>query len=1138
MAPTTDSNFSLNLVNQNDTGYHRSCIDLAYNHGLLVKGNRGYCPVTGCSDGKSSHNTNASYSEYGFYCFRCEESGNYHRLKDLLGVETIFREQPQKPRVPRKKGRAIKVASGFHELNGSSRYKEHRQNELFKFAHEIRGWSEDFAHKASSSPGVAYAIPAFKNVKCSSAGALARSSYLLPIIFALRCVRGYVRSVAYKWNGVGERPEPAQRFLSNERAGWSQEQGLISYGNIRSWVKRALEGETVFICEGATDWWAAETLTRIDRAGAAIGARSAGDLSKLTILAYEELKRKKADPSKINIVLIPDHDGNKEESHSSYRLGERKMREASEYLRGIGKIWWVDVPEDENGCGDLSDVACGAKDSAQALRDLFKTAQILHRPPVEIADAEPELVRILRQATSETLESAENLGIVVVPPSVGKTRSFLQLAAELALEGKKIVFGLPNIDLALEKKKEFEEIFPNSEIRTELYKGALKHCPLMGQGDEETKQGIQRNYAHGGRRKLCGIEYEKCPLASTCDGFCYPTLHSGVVTFCSHQMARFLVGDKPDEDTLVILDESPARLETIAVSRASLLSLIEAPVAKAWAKRHLHEGLSLKELIENLAKDFDAISEKHKGKFSLYRPLFEILQAPENTIDYQSLFDTVFGSQTKPPWGYPSPAEVRSGAKDHPDPIAWKALNSIREILKTVEDEAHIEESFKFNSVRFSPDGDGWSIEERKTIILPKAPTIILDATGENISEEWEWASKLNGKDIYWYRLDVVGDIPASAFHVQTKALQTSKLYHRTPTDLVWYERSPGAIQNSLYTPLKGRKPGVLGILTHKAVRLALEGKPAFEGRELYPQEKRIANILNELKERGWEIILGHFGLDNKGGNKFAKVDVFIRLGDPKPNLGAISMDAAFMGLDIRSLSDDRRQVEDVQGIHRSRYMVRRRAGEAPVHLIAVGEFAPSLPRVVWKPHRLKPGAHAPTIQSMDLINQLEEHCTYAGGLSVVGFLKSSDTNTPKTTLRRAVQRIARKKNWRPWTVGGWAIWAPTALDAELYYEMFEANDWTLKQKTVAGHLEQTEANPSSILNPGLQDGACSLKRRMGFGEGVRGVGGEILCEMRGEKVVFESDKYFDRNDFHQNAESIFNKELFREILPLGDPSL
>lgn len=1060
--------------------------DLAYRHGLKPQraGSRirFFCPfcVQDAAARRKGRTASAAANIDGnpWICFRasCGATGNSRTLAAHLG-EYIpspgdgdsapwipVRPPPPKPQPTGHK--LLDVDAAWQELIAAT-HPESVQRIVRWATAPDRRWPDD----------VAQAVAQFDDIACPMQGEgggklgrrLVREAERIGrrLLIPIRCERGIVRTVARRWAADGGLP-PGRKSMSlpSSVVGSSEDWGGVwCYGSIPEAVEAARAGEPIYVVEGGPDYLAtAGCLAVSNEPGAVLGLYNTTTARKLAEALSQSLGE--ANVIAPRVVLVPDI--NLPAEGEEHGAGMQAALQVADILRGRAGVFLCELPTTiDSQTADVSDhlAAHGVGD----LVALLRTPRCLWQAPVSIEEAAAEMAsrfeRAILESTQRTSFGRRTVVVFQVPPGAGKTWTALGAAARVVsgdlpipVNGRKprgwpdhidwppqqrsVTFALNSHELAEEKERELAEISAHTPS-THLY-GLLTHCHFADK--------VSDVYPSVGRRGVCGPvgdPDQRCPMAATCPGAQEPQARRGEVTFVPHAIGGRLKAD------LVIIDESPGVVATTTISGETIATLYACRlIQRVLTWRRFQNSAAgdaaahLSDLVSPLARRH--ASEASSGNIDPFprrisgQDLVDLIDSDQLLHDF---LRTGYADDAKKP-PVPFPAEVRTGfhaGNYMPSRPAFNAMRSLAAYYARLKGEADEEpdplrvDGFDIDgrpveppkpvcAIRLDTDGS-WHIEVRSVKPLPKAPVIILDATGDLTLDEWQAAYP--DRRVVMRSLEVQGAAPASATHAKCAA----GFSRRSMLDATGFVRDEAAPRICRALDLLAEKvravkprtpdgpPAKIGLLTYKVVADALSGvEPASVmggGMRLYQHMQGLESRGFRFKGEFDETLVGWFGRHDRGTNSFQGVDGFAVIGDPVGNLGDIGADAFLLGLDGDRIAGARTAATCRQAIARARHI--RRDADDRVVLMFAGRSPPSVPGVVWRPEEMQDGVI--TSVSTAHLAELCYHAARVHGCLSVPIVQRLDREgtpwekldvsaIPRARLQRTVKKVAQTIGW------------------------------------------------------------------------------------------------------------------------------
>ncbi len=1048
---------------------------LASSHGLKpVRSGRRvrfYCPLCDQAGEKRSKGRTTSVDiteeHHPWKCWRgsCGVTGTARTLAAILGefIDEPERHQPIRRPAPLPKPaprtRFLDVGEAWDQLVQAAT--PAAMDRVVRWGRLQRGWPGDIAEVVSHLDDVA--LPSPDEVGGRGGRRLFREGDRmgLHLLVAIQNHLGQIVSASRRWAGFGQRRPggPKAATLSTKVTGPSDRWGSSwAYGSLTDAVDAAERGEPVYFVEGAPDYLAGTALLTVSgQQGAVVGwynTTTAKGLTRHFVTALSE--RGLIAP---RVVLIPDIDRG--------GVGLRVAKECAGILRGRAGVAMVELPADEDGSADLSAhlAAHGIEDTLARLR----TANPLFPAPVSLqrsaSEMEAILGRAIIEASNRTSHDRRTIVLVQVPAGVGKSTRMLIDAARVASgeipiiyngrrpkawpaaswppRERRVVFASPDHEECEAKMQGLPAGTPARHIY-----GALHYCQFAEKVDSV--------FPSVGRRGICGKGYaeeQQCPHLKTCPGAKDPEAYMGDVTFVPHA----LVGSSTLKADLFVVDESPSVDVTTVATAAEVATLFAhtgLPRVKRWRRETNPEAADaaqlLCDLVQPLANAHAAeVSRGTRDPYSLHLFGEELAKALGMSPHLEPLLDAGFCKGAVPP-PVPFPTEARAGVHGGafmPSRPAFEVMRALREYhgrlvgkvpdpdaddpLRVVDQDGSAVGRPRLPIVAIRLDTDGtWCLEARKVKKLPKAPVLVLDATGDDVLAHWRAAYP--DRRVVMRSLDVQGTAPATAIHLSSPGFTRRSMLAPTGAPRpVAVPRIRQALETLAqrtrghHPRFAGGAPTRLGIITHKPIADVLNG----EGPHAHSTAgAELRNAVLDLIRRGFDVMVGYFGRHDRGTNAFQAVDGLAMIGDPVGNLSDVAMRAQLLGLDAETMSRQLTAATCKQAIARARHIRRGTEGaaEGRAVLMFAGREAPEVPGVVWTEGRLKEGA--PQQQTTVRLYDLLHHIAGTEGVLGVKVAERFDpTGTPlegfdvskvsRSTLARTLKRVAVARRFKSYRV-------------------------------------------------------------------------------------------------------------------------
>ena len=614
--------------------------------------------------------------------------------------------------------------------------------------------------------------------------------------------------------------------------------------------------------------------------------------------------------------------------------------------------------------------AC-SKDPRHAVR-LITGAPFRFPPPVDVQQAGPVIADDLRAAIRRCGVSAGRQPLVIyqVDPGAGKSRQALEAAADVAAgriplpwngrrprgvsqeawppPTRRVAFALSSLALAEEKFNDLGVLRPEAERA--FLKGALEHCRFRTQ--------VEQVYPSVGRRGICGApgSESRCPEADHCPGAREPEAEAGAVTVCSHAMVRHLKVD------LAVVDEAPGVVDLAAVTQHEVESLFAGgltPRAATWRNELNPDAVDAARLFVDAANEASTAFRAQAGRGAVDPypvwvsgdELHALLESREHLL---RLLSVGYAPEAEEP-PVPSPQQARAGLQAErwlPSRLAFRAL---RELAAWVERRRAPKDPLAgaarppVPTLRLDPEGE-WVLEVRRVLTLPDAPVLLLDATGDLALPEVEAAYP--DRHVTLVARRVQGATPLDAIHLRSRSVRRKHLLDATgaprPAAAARFRSALRVAARAIRQGGYSRERAAVGVLTYKPLAEVL-GRDVSTGQG--EGALALATLPQVLALDGIDIATGYYGRDDRGTNRYERVDALVVIGEPTPNLGAVAADCELLGLDPAPVVRARAEATLVQAIHRARHS--RRRGDERAVLVYVGETPPAVPGLEWRTREL-----------------------------------------------------------------------------------------------------------------------------------------------------------------------------------------
>lgn len=511
------------------------------------------------------------------------------------------------------------------------------------------------------------------------------------------------------------------------------------------------------------------------------------------------------------------------------------------------------------------------------------------------------------------------------------------------------------LNLAEEAAALAREISPATPVR--VLRGALHDCKIAAEyrsqlraGDEAAElllNNLAHAYAEGGRVGLCGRPDDPtqlCEHYENCPGAARPTVAPGELIVATLDLAPHL---KLPEETVSYVDESPrAWRPEESLGAADLLTLREqggtcprcagraglgghhSPQA-CWSRR-FHAGGDAGGALTKLSEILAILPHTHPAgehaRYLLPRELSLAALDPAGALaalgaaavaeeeraaktrERRGRFKLVGAGPENRFAAPPAALPVVARAGERPQIPSRAAHRLLLDFSAAAAKGAWPEDV----GVRVEPDGTATFVRWGR-VRLPPGAVIALDATASSNATQWDALARQNGRrGARIQELSLIGGAP-TALHVRTTTLRTASLFTRTRDGkLRWGARAVGAFRKvaaELEDATTGWREASelrLGILAKKPVarllRAALhDGVDVSEYRsDRHAQavlDDRLVARLHAIEDAGGKVVIGHYGADDVGSNRFKKCNFMLLMGAPTAEMGAAKAELEMLGV-------------------------------------------------------------------------------------------------------------------------------------------------------------------------------------------------------------------------------------------------
>lgn len=661
----------------------------------------------------------------------------------------------------------------------------------------------------------------------------------------------------------------------------------------------------------------------------------------------------------------------------------------------IINVWDLgrDEPYDQRGDLDTYDLADWLKERGDgaSLDELMGSRHIIvktnenddKRRPFLLGKARSIVPDSIRESIGNVVKPhkrGESLGLIIVPPGVGKSAAALEVAAEIAdgqspvgipvsgsapdegddASKRRVAFLMSNHLLCDEKRRDFDSLYYRGGCGTPSLhiKGMLKEC-AYATGRSGVMTSVFKSMR--GKDQVC----EGCDRIRTCKGYMPDKPEFGSVAF-AHYDANL------DVD-LAFYDEDPG-IETMRVlEMPELLSLAQPGrsrsakvLFKSWEGRNPEARdivTALHTAIVKAAVESGANNSKYEKNLNPAM-VKEIVDSCGLTM---SEIMRGFSDDISRPH-LPSPAEIRSGGNAVTEMVSPFAWDVVRDLLRWAypkyfagTDDGITDLDDGLNGTSSEPVKFDVHAYPRPFIVIGgganhyriemrdlrefKVPSIVLDATAVHHLDRWKRAHEM----LEVHQINVAPNFPLKSIW-----LRSSSMNRKAAIEGSHVSPSCGGDLRDIFDRMLEMSPELksgdtIGIITHKRIAEAT-GKygdvsdPSWSDKRKAEAERKAAPVkaaVDHLESLGFKIKVGHYFRDERGTNAFEEVDAFLILGDPYPSIAESERRAHQFDLDGEEIQRSEMRSIIVQAIARSRFAVRHRGHELKL-LLYCGNFNPS----------------------------------------------------------------------------------------------------------------------------------------------------------------------------------------------------
>jgi hypothetical protein len=615
--------------------------------------------------------------------------------------------------------------------------------------------------------------------------------------------------------------------------------------------------------------------------------------------------------------------------------------------------------EDAAGMGEkalrTAHLAAAGKPAWQArrLREMFPELSTVLREHLASAEASPPETRAglvtaaegaarVRGLVGEAF-GAPGITAIVATPGLGKSQAVREA---LAARGEGAVYCVPNHELAGQTTAELVRVGLLATHPVGVV--SVRKLPLLSHAACQREEDVSAMIAAGAqaRRDICPT----CPHLATCvptqrkaDPKAHVWVHqsaiaAGVLGQAAAKLRQGLLpgAEGPSPARLAILDEPPAVVEHLA------LPAVGGPLgAYTLAKAR---GELTDEARELLGPVVEGLSEALRSPNLGPRSLRELL-GPRDDAE-QVLRELTEGRSVGAMRAAILAGAIEGLAKEAKAPqhrATLARIEAVEALGRALVEAAHRPDApCLFWLAPHGEHAGGYQLTTRAPWVRAAlefcaagGSVVVLDATAN--------ASALGavvGEGLRVERVDVE-DAPGTR-RLWARWASGARSRHVGPEQ----EPDPRQLRGALRRIAEQtRRCGArsVGILAHKAVHEGLERaiEQVRGGSGVTPLllPAEFVRLLGPREDGspGVEFVLGHFGAQ-RGLDRWKECELLVTLGDPHPNLGAVTAEALALGVDPQAYADHQAGAELVQAWGRARAVHR----QVPGVILHVGNLAPS----------------------------------------------------------------------------------------------------------------------------------------------------------------------------------------------------